>query len=185
MTKSSATENGLHEATITLLNHGGSVWGDLWHIYMDNKGGWYGDFGGAIQVASDYFKTIRVHGDGLDVVVMGIDETALSNMEFFRKHNYGNAKVGIFFVSARSESQRDVTAENLIAAGYDQGWEGLILRQSHEDALTNKDFKSLHRAELERKGYRILFNIGDQWSDLEGPPENRGFKLSNPMYYRY
>ena len=33
-------------------------------------------------------------------------------------------------------------------------------------------------------GYRIVGNMGDQWSDLTGAPEgDRTFKVPDPMYY--
>ncbi|KAL2643311.1 hypothetical protein R1flu_010898 [Riccia fluitans] len=110
--------------------------GEIIGMYMED--GWPGDYAGALEAASDYLKTVVVRGDGLDVVVFGVDETALSNMDFYRHHNYGDAKVGIIFLSGRPESQREVTAENLIAAGFDQGWEELILRTPEENALTKR-----------------------------------------------
>lgn len=45
-------------------------------------------------------------------------------------------------------------------------------------------FKSSKRTELVKAGYRIVGNIGDQWTDLIG--ENVGartFKVPDPMYY--
>ena len=45
-------------------------------------------------------------------------------------------------------------------------------------------FKSGERKKLEENGYRIIGNIGDQWSDLLGTNTgNRTFKLPDPMYY--
>ncbi|KAL2643312.1 hypothetical protein R1flu_010899 [Riccia fluitans] len=183
--------------------------------YMEHGAGI--DFVGGMAGASDYLKTLEIRGDGLDVVVIGVDDTALSNLDFFRNHSYGgdeyseavwnewiykkggkshpkllelynqitDAKVGVIFLSWRPESQRDVTAENLISEGYNRGWEDLILRSSEENALTNGEFKSQRRAELMVKGYRILFTVGDQWSDFSGPAKSRFFKVPNPMYYRY
>ncbi|KAG8383639.1 hypothetical protein BUALT_Bualt04G0034900 [Buddleja alternifolia] len=46
------------------------------------------------------------------------------------------------------------------------------------------DYKSKKRTELVNEGYRIVGNIGDQWSDLLGAnPGNRTFKMPDPMYY--
>lgn len=37
---------------------------------------------------------------------------------------------------------------------------------------------------LEQNGYRIVGNIGDQWSDILGTNTGyRTFKLPDPMYY--
>lgn len=46
------------------------------------------------------------------------------------------------------------------------------------------EYKSEKRTDLVEQGYRIVGNIGDQWSDLLG--ENVGlrtFKMPDPMYY--
>ena len=45
-------------------------------------------------------------------------------------------------------------------------------------------YKSNERKKLEQSGYRIVGNIGDQWSDILGTNVgNRTFKLPDPMYY--
>lgn len=46
-------------------------------------------------------------------------------------------------------------------------------------------YKSSKRKQIEEvEGYRIMGNIGDQWSDLMGTNAgNRTFKLPDPMYY--
>jgi len=45
-------------------------------------------------------------------------------------------------------------------------------------------YKSAIRKEIEREGYRIWGNVGDQWSDLQGECSGkRTFKLPNPMYF--
>ncbi|KAF9613379.1 hypothetical protein IFM89_007457 [Coptis chinensis] len=45
-------------------------------------------------------------------------------------------------------------------------------------------YKSGRRKELEDEGYRIVGNMGDQWSDILGTSiGNRTFKLPDPMYY--
>lgn len=52
------------------------------------------------------------------------------------------------------------------------------------EGLTAMEYKSRERTKLVKAGYRILGNMGDQWSDVIG--ENVGkrtFKLPNPMFY--
>jgi hypothetical protein len=45
-------------------------------------------------------------------------------------------------------------------------------------------YKSSERKKLEEEGYRIIGNIGDQWSDILGTNiGNRTFKLPDPLYY--
>jgi len=45
-------------------------------------------------------------------------------------------------------------------------------------------YKASERRKLEESGYRIIGNVGDQWTDLMGSFRGlRSFKLPNPMYY--
>jgi hypothetical protein len=52
-------------------------------------GQYYTDFAGAIAAAADYLSGLPLKGDGSEVVVMDIDETALSNLPYYNIHNYG------------------------------------------------------------------------------------------------
>ncbi|KAG5142675.1 hypothetical protein JHK82_018370 [Glycine max] len=89
----------------------------------------------------------------------------------------------IFFLTGRSEFQRNATETNLLLSGY-RDWERLILRGSSDQGKPATTYKSEKRAELENEGYRIHGNSGDQWSDLWGYAVSaRSFKLPNPMYY--
>ncbi|XP_062154238.1 acid phosphatase 1-like [Alnus glutinosa] len=89
----------------------------------------------------------------------------------------------IVFLSGKSESLREITIKNLKNVGY-QTWEKLILKQSSESGTTAVAYKSQNRKKLEAQGYRILGNMGDQWSDLLGTHVgNRTFKVPDPMYY--
>ena len=44
-------------------------------------------------------------------------------------------------------------------------------------------YKSGERAKIEQRGYRIIANVGDQESDLQGGHADRAFKLPNPFYF--
>jgi hypothetical protein len=44
-------------------------------------------------------------------------------------------------------------------------------------------YKSGTRAYIESKGYKIVADIGDQFSDLLGGFAQRTFKMPNPNYY--
>lgn len=56
--------------------------------------------------------------------------------------------------------------------------------RSSNDSGTALAIKSSKRKALEEEGYRILGNIGDQWSDILGSNAGqRTFKLPDPMYY--
>jgi predicted secreted acid phosphatase len=45
-------------------------------------------------------------------------------------------------------------------------------------------FKSAERAGVVAKGYKIILNVGDQWSDLRGTPEAEySVKYPDPYYF--
>ncbi|XP_010258707.1 PREDICTED: acid phosphatase 1-like [Nelumbo nucifera] len=89
----------------------------------------------------------------------------------------------IVFLTGRSEDQRKATSTNLKKAGF-HTWEKLILKKSSNQGTTAVVYKSGERKTLEESGYRIVGNIGDQWSDILGNNTgNRTFKLPDPMYY--
>ncbi|KAJ4957526.1 hypothetical protein NE237_024637 [Protea cynaroides] len=88
----------------------------------------------------------------------------------------------LVLLTGRSESQRNVTVENLLKVGY-KDWERLILRGPSDSGTLAVVYKSERRKELQLGGYRIHGCSGDQWSDLMGDPmAKRLFKLPNPMF---
>ncbi|KAJ8644914.1 hypothetical protein MRB53_006662 [Persea americana] len=88
----------------------------------------------------------------------------------------------IFFLTGRLEKRREITDTNLKRVGY-HTWEKLILKSSNASG-TALAIKSSKRKELEAQGYRILGNMGDQWSDILGNNAGqRTFKLPDPTYY--
>ncbi|PON54489.1 Acid phosphatase [Parasponia andersonii] len=94
-----------------------------------------------------------------------------------------NLGIKVVFITGRPESQRNVTSSNLKAVGYTT-WEELVLKGSEYSGKTAVVYKSAQRKILENDGYRIVGNIGDQWSDLLGTNIGlRTFKLPDPMYY--
>ncbi|KAI0524307.1 hypothetical protein KFK09_003673 [Dendrobium nobile] len=91
--------------------------------------------------------------------------------------------IKVVFLTGRTEKDREITALNLKRAGY-HSWEKLILRKANEVTITALQYKSAERLKLTEQGYKIVGNIGDQWSDILGSPEGeRTFKLPDPMYY--
>lgn len=144
-------------------------------------------------------------------IVLDIDETALSNYDDMLKMNFGGTyeqireaetkgtdpaikptlklyrfakdnKVAVFFITGRKETERDATIKNLEAVGY-HGWEGLILRNGDHEHDSAVQYKSAMRAQIEKEGYHIILNIGDQKSDLTGTNTGKGFKLPGPFYF--
>lgn len=144
-------------------------------------------------------------------IVLDIDETSLSNypdmvsMRFggtyeqiieaenrgkdpviqptLELYNFAKAnKVAVFFVTGRTEDSRTSTEKNLTEAGF-KNWDGLILKPlSYGQHKSPIQYKTNARAEIEKKGYEIVLNIGDQKSDLMGGHAEKGFKMPNPYY---
>jgi HAD superfamily, subfamily IIIB (Acid phosphatase) len=145
-------------------------------------------------------------------VVLDIDETSVSNYQCLAANDFTNAvggnfaciaanteppieptlriyrtavkkKVGVFFITGRPESiprAREQTALNLRTAGYEE-WKELILAPDLDvDTIA---YKSGERARIEKRGWRIILNLGDQESDLRGGHADRAFKLPNPYYF--
>ncbi len=98
--------------------------------------------------------------------------------------------VPVFFITGRIEGAalRAATVDNLTRAGY-AGWEELVLR-SPDPGCDVTCFKRQERAAIEQRGYTIIANVGDQWSDLDpdadrksGTHAERIFKVPNPFYF--
>jgi acid phosphatase len=92
--------------------------------------------------------------------------------------------VGIFFITGRPTLLVDAYKRNLRARGYTGKFELTTYpSQVPPIGVPLAPYKSGARARVERQGYEILLNIGDQVSDLRGGFANRKFLLPNPMYF--
>lgn len=144
-------------------------------------------------------------------LVLDIDETTLSNWEEMSAANFEYSSkdfnawvesaqapavpgtlrifkaaqelgVRIIFITGRAGSQRAATESNLRLRGFDQ-WEQLILRAPDQQKLTAEQYKSAERGMIAKK-FRIILNVGDQWSDLRGPnPAEYSVKYPDPYYF--
>ena len=90
-------------------------------------------------------------------------------------------KVKVFFITARPEVIRAGTLQNLRAAGYTGKYE-LILQPADYMTDSKIPYKSGARKQIEKRGFHIVANVGDQQSDLKGGHAERTFKLPNPIY---
>lgn len=144
-------------------------------------------------------------------IVLDVDETSLSNYNYMVRRDFtgthaqfhqdhmaaSTPKIGpmlslyknalkhgidVFFVTGRSESERQATEKNLNKAGYNN-WSGLYLRPGDYKSPSIIPFKSHARELISQKGYMIIATIGDQYSDIKGGYAKKGFKLPNPYYY--
>jgi predicted secreted acid phosphatase len=91
-------------------------------------------------------------------------------------------RVRVFFVTGRPEAIRDGTRANLREAGYTGRWE-LKMRPAGYERESIIPFKRSARRAIERRGFDIVANVGDQRSDLKGGYSERRFYLPNPMYF--
>ena len=153
----------------------------------------------------------RRNGEKL-AIVLDIDETSLSNYEQLLRMNFVFDKkafdawadsaqapvipgtlrlvkeaqrlgVSVFFITGRPESERAVTERNLSAQGYSD-WQQLYLRPQPTNGQTVDDYKASRRAEIVAQGYKLVLNVGDQWSDMKGKPEAElSVKYPDPFYF--
>jgi len=91
-------------------------------------------------------------------------------------------KVAVFFVTGRYEEARARTQINLSIAGY-HDWDSLYLRDPKTRGQPVSVHKIAARVDIERHGYTIIANVGDQESDLVGGHAERKFKIPNPFYF--
>jgi predicted secreted acid phosphatase len=89
--------------------------------------------------------------------------------------------ITVFLITGRRENTRVHTTSNLTREGF-TGYKQLILKP---DASTDSTvvYKSGARKAIEDQGYRIVANVGDQYSDLAGGHSGVAFKLPNPFYF--
>ena len=101
----------------------------------------------------------------------------------------------VFYITGRPEAQRADTAANLGAVGFPTAdVSHLFLKNSAAPpsyltcafptyTCTTIQYKSETRAHLEKLGYDIVANFGDQYSDLTGGYADQTYKIPNPMYF--
>ncbi len=98
--------------------------------------------------------------------------------------------ISVFFISARkpapdyaNEDLHPCTIKNLNAIGYKASNENLYLPVGENAKLAHAAFKANTRKMIEEKfGYKIILNLGDQPSDLEGGYAEKNCKLPNALY---
>ena len=171
------------------------------------SGEWSADTTRAIRRAKRYVRRHLDDATSRAAIVLDIDDTSLSNYACLKATDFDRSAadcgdqtlpaipqtrslfrwarerdVAVFFVTGRREAARERTAANLRAAGYRGGWT-LKMRPDEQSRRWRDGWKArVRRAIVERRGFRILANVGDQWSDLDEGYAARRFKLPNPMY---
>jgi predicted secreted acid phosphatase len=110
---------------------------------------------------------------------LGRDPAIPSTLQVFRVARAAN--VTVFFISGRPENQRAATERNLRAAGFGD-YAKLFLTANGAHFASAADFKTPVRIQIERLGYTIIANVGDQPSDLLGGHAEKKFLLPDPFY---
>ncbi|WP_299493187.1 HAD family acid phosphatase [uncultured Shewanella sp.] len=93
-----------------------------------------------------------------------------------------NHGITIFIITGDQDTYRKFATEKLMRLGY-SGWKTLYMKPSDYDKPSVIPYKSKIRQQIFDKGYRILFSIGDQYSDLLGGYADKIYKLPNPYYF--
>lgn len=165
-----------------------------------------------LAIASLQHRVARAKPGEKLALVLDIDETSLSNWDVEKQDDFGyiakdwnaweaskkapaiagtlrlfsealKSGVQVFFITGRDSSLQRETSDNLKSAGY-HDWAGLALRGPHDPSQSVTDYKSGERKKIVDAGYKIILNVGDQMSDLNGSPEaEQSVKLPNPFYY--
>ena len=90
-------------------------------------------------------------------------------------------KVAVFFITGRPEQIRAGTLDNLRAAGYTGKYE-LHMRPGDYTGESAVPPKRASRKAIQKRGFKIIANVGDQQSDLKGGYSERTYKLPNLIY---
>ncbi|XP_061356715.1 uncharacterized protein At2g39920-like [Gastrolobium bilobum] len=161
------------------------------------KGGQYArDLDLTMSAIDDYFKSVRPPDDGLDMVLMDIDDifppSPYYSDLFHRFHNdsisncikeaknvklmlalrlYKNLQTGgwsIILLSRKPETHRNVTINHLVSAGFG-GWSSLMMRGEDSDSTKGNEYFSRQRNVIQRKGFRIKSIISSHMDALTVP----------------
>jgi predicted secreted acid phosphatase len=110
---------------------------------------------------------------------LGRDPAIVPTLQVYRTARAAN--VAVFFITGRPENQRAATERNLRAVGYGD-YAKLFMVPNGAHFASAVDFKTPVRIQIERLGYTIIANMGDQPSDLIGGHAERKFLLPDPFY---
>uniref|UniRef100_A0A2P2IV15 Acid phosphatase n=1 Tax=Rhizophora mucronata TaxID=61149 RepID=A0A2P2IV15_RHIMU len=166
----------------------------------------------SLWVVERYFDSIVPLGNGLDVVLMDIDDIFPFNSNYtylFVGRSYKDGCTGclkdviylrpmlyvkllsklqasgwsLILISRKPEKQRNATTEHLIFAGF-RDWSSLIMRSEDEMEIDSREYLWRRKAILQKEGFHISGVISSQMDALTSSClGDRIFKLPNPYYY--
>lgn len=191
---------------ITVPKDGGADVSTVKGLVFSHSSDYRKEFSQAIKDARAACQ--RHIGEKNVAIVSDIDETLLDNRAFFEKHpefhwkefdvwvNDAQAPVlkqtadflawarkkgfAIFFITGRMELLRSGTITNLVNNKI--AYDGLYMRPNG-NKTSAETVKSVFRKQIEDMGFKIIVNIGDQYSDLAGGFSEDCEKLPNKMYF--
>lgn len=97
--------------------------------------------------------------------------------------------IEVFFITGRRQTERNYemtsvwTLRNLAMAGYGAVNPDHLYLRDPSVGGTVADYKASARADIESRGFTIIANIGDQYSDLAKGHADMTFKVPNPFYF--
>jgi predicted secreted acid phosphatase len=181
-------------------------------IAYHDSGNWNREISKIDGGAERYLTVRLRHGVKKPAIVLDIDDTSLSSYPYEVANDFGYDPtiynqyvfaekftaipgtlalatyahahgVKVFLVTGRRQSAQMQTATlgNLAQQGYPAP-DGLYLRPTSDTNSSVIPYKSGTRAGIQKLGYDIVVNVGDQWSDLQGGHADHAYKLPNPMY---
>lgn len=153
-------------------------------------------------------KTVKVNDSS--AAVFDVDETVLSNFAYTKGIGFGytrstwrewlmkakakailpvkklydylvRRKVHIIFLTGRTAETREATFSNLLNEGYTV-FDTLICRLPEEKDMNTERYKTAKRKMLISGGMKIILNIGDQKSDINGGLALLQIKIPNYLY---
>ncbi len=137
------------------------------------------------EIYSNFVYNPTTNGKFVDNAVFPATPGMVHLTNWARSHGYT-----VFFLTGRPETQRPGTLTNLDNAGYRPFSPRVFLKDqtlrwlsSCTPSCTSEQYKTLTREHLEHKGFDIVANLGDQFSDLRGGFADRTVKIPNPMYF--
>ena len=169
-------------------------------------GGWTKDQEKVTREAADYLMSQVKNTNQKLAIVTNLDETLLEypylldyepNTALIKTHQMQGGfraikpsvellnlakkyHVDVFILTGRSPDEEAATIKNLNQAGI-AGWAGIYFKPANIENIS--EFKTNIRKQIVDKGYKIVLNLGDQYSDLCGGYSEMNFKLPNPFYY--
>jgi predicted secreted acid phosphatase len=147
---------------------------------------WIADVTAVTTQASSYLSTRLPDKTIKPAIVLDIDNTSLESeykggiitpatAPVLAIANQAHAAgAAVIFVTARPEIIKALTKENLKQVGYPN--DGMYLRTTF-DFSSDQTLKTNVRIKIEKAGYTIVANIGNNTTDLDGGHAERTFKL--------